>query len=151
MDREEETEEIKIVLRCVPQEYHDFLDVFLKVNADKLPERWACDHHIKLDRPVPPVGPIYSLSIAERDELQAYIQEMLSKGFIRPSSSSTGAPVLFTKKKYGGLCLCVDYGRLNAVAYKNSYSVPPMSHLLVVFSGAKFFSKIDLRGAYNLL
>ena len=76
---------------------------------------------------------------------------MLSKGFIRPSSSSTGAPVLFAKKKDGGLRLCFDYRRLNAVTRKNRYPVPPMSHLLVVFSGAKYFSKIDLRGAYNLL
>ena len=109
IDNEEEAEEVKTILRCVPQEYHDFLDVFSKVNADKLPEHRACDHHIELVGPVPPVGPIYSLSIAERDELQAYIQEMLSKGFIWPSSSSTGAPVLFAKKKDGGLQFCVDY------------------------------------------
>ena len=118
MDDEEETEEIKTILRCVPQEYHDYLDVFSKVKSDKLDEHWARNHH-ELDRPVPQVGPIYSLSIAERDELQAYIQEILSKGFIQPSYSSTGALVLFVKKKDGGLQLCVDYQKLNAVTCRN--------------------------------
>ncbi|MBW0567725.1 hypothetical protein O181_107440, partial [Austropuccinia psidii MF-1] len=57
----------------------------------------------------------------------------------------------FVKKKYGGLCLCVDYLKLNAVTRKNRYPVPPMNQLLTVFNGSTIFSKIDLRGAYNLL
>ncbi|MBW0527914.1 hypothetical protein O181_067629 [Austropuccinia psidii MF-1] len=68
-----------------------------------------------------------------------------------PSSSSTGAPVLFVKKKDGGLHLCVDYCKLNAVTRKNRYPVPPMNQLLNVFNVSTIFSKIDLHGAYNLL
>ncbi|MBW0587438.1 hypothetical protein O181_127153 [Austropuccinia psidii MF-1] len=68
-----------------------------------------------------------------------------------PSSSSTGAPVLFVKKKDGGLHLCVDYRKINAVTRKNRYPVPPMNQLLTVFNGSTIFSKIDLCGAYNLL
>ncbi|MBW0572610.1 hypothetical protein O181_112325, partial [Austropuccinia psidii MF-1] len=96
-------------------------------------------------------GVIYSLSKQESDTLRAYISENVEKGFIRPSSSSTGAPVLFVKKKDGGLRLCVDYRKLNAVTRKNKYPVPPMNQLLTVFNCSSIFSKIDLRGAYNLL
>ncbi|MBW0552166.1 hypothetical protein O181_091881, partial [Austropuccinia psidii MF-1] len=85
------------------------------------------------------------------ETLQAYISENVEKCFIRPSSSSTGAPVLFVKKKDGGFCLCVDYGKLNAVMRNNRYSVPPMNQLLTAFNGSTIFSKIYLGGAYNIL
>ncbi|MBW0583270.1 hypothetical protein O181_122985 [Austropuccinia psidii MF-1] len=62
-----------------------------------------------------------------------------------------GAPVLYVKKKDGGLCLCVDYHKLNAVTTKNRYPVPPMNQLLTVFNGATIFSKIYWRGAYKVL
>ncbi|MBW0540969.1 hypothetical protein O181_080684 [Austropuccinia psidii MF-1] len=150
-DEEEEPEEIETVLKVVPPAYHQYLDVFSKVKAEKLPPHRACDHHIKLEGLLPPIGVIYSLSNQESETLRAYISENVEKGFIRPSSSSTGAPVLFVKKKDGGLCLCVDYRKLNAVTRKNRYPVPPMNQLLTVFNGSTIFSKIDLRGAYNLL
>ncbi|MBW0524754.1 hypothetical protein O181_064469 [Austropuccinia psidii MF-1] len=94
---------------------------------------------------------IYSLSNQDSETLRAYISENVEKGFIRPSSSSTGAPVLFVKKKDGGLCLCVDYRKLNAVTRNNRYPVPPMNQLLTIFNRFTIFSKIDLHGAYNLL
>ncbi|MBW0537753.1 hypothetical protein O181_077468 [Austropuccinia psidii MF-1] len=123
-DEEEEPEEIETVMKAVPSVYHQSL---------------------------PPVGVSYSLSNQEPDTLRAYISENVEKGFIRPSSSSTGAPVLFVKKKDGGLHLCVDYRKLNAVTRKNKYPVPPMNQLLNVFNGSSIFSKIYLRGAYSLL
>ncbi|MBW0573647.1 hypothetical protein O181_113362 [Austropuccinia psidii MF-1] len=58
---------------------------------------------------------------------------------------------LLPPKKDGGLCLCVEYRKLNAVTRKNRYPLPPMNQLLTVFNGATIFSKIELRGAYNLL
>ncbi|MBW0495470.1 hypothetical protein O181_035185 [Austropuccinia psidii MF-1] len=122
-----------------------------QVKAEKLPPHHACDHRIKLEGLLPPVGVIYSLSNQESETLRAYISKNVEKGFIRPSSSSTGAPVLFFKKKDGGLCLCVDYHKLNAVTRKNRYPVPPMNQLLTVFNGSTMFSKIYLCGAYNLL
>ncbi|MBW0486272.1 hypothetical protein O181_025987 [Austropuccinia psidii MF-1] len=121
------------------------------VKAKKRPPHCACDHHIELEGSLPPVGVIYALSNQESDTLRAYISENVEKAFIRPSSSSTGAPVLFVKKKNGGLHLCVDYHKLNSVTRKNRYPVPPMNQLLNVFNGSPIFSKIDLRGAYNLL
>ncbi|MBW0499366.1 hypothetical protein O181_039081 [Austropuccinia psidii MF-1] len=150
-DEEEEPEEIETVLKVVPSVYHEYLVVFSKVKAEKLPPHRACDHHIEFKGLLPPVGVIYSLSNQESETLQAYISENGEKGFIRPSSSSTGAPVLFVKKKDGGLCLCVDYRKLDPVTRKNRYPVPPMNQLLTVFNGSTIFSMIDLHGAYNLL
>ncbi|MBW0506497.1 hypothetical protein O181_046212 [Austropuccinia psidii MF-1] len=150
-DEEEEPEEVKTMLKVVLSVYHQYLDVFSKVKAEILPPHHACDHHIELEGSLPPVGVIYSLSNQESDTLRAYISENVEKGFIRPSSSSTGAPVLFVKKKDGGLRLCVDYCKLNAVTKKNKYPVPPMNQLLNVLNGSSIFSKIDLHGAYNLL
>ncbi|MBW0511427.1 hypothetical protein O181_051142 [Austropuccinia psidii MF-1] len=150
-DEEEEPEEVETVMKVVPSLYHQYLDVFFKFKAEKRPPHRACDHHIELEGSLPPVGVIYSLSKQESNTLRVYISENVEKGFIRPSSSSAGAPVLFVKKKDGGLCLCVDYHKLNAVNRKNKYPAPPMNQLLNVFDGSSIFSKIDLRGAYNLL
>ncbi|MBW0530844.1 hypothetical protein O181_070559, partial [Austropuccinia psidii MF-1] len=129
-DEEEEPEEIETVLKVVPPAYHQYLDVFSKVKAEKLPPHCAFDHHIKLEGLLPPIGLIYSVSNQELETLRAYISE---------------------NKKDRGLCLCVDYRKLNAVTRKNRYPVPPMNQLLKVFNGSTIFSKIDLHGAYNLL
>ncbi|MBW0573880.1 hypothetical protein O181_113595 [Austropuccinia psidii MF-1] len=150
-NEEEEPEEVETVIKVVPSVYHQYLDVFSKVKAEKLPPHRACDHPIELEGSLPPVGVIYSLSKQESDTLRAYISENFEKDFIRPSSSSTGAPVLFVKKKDGGLRLSVDYRKLNAVTRKNKYPVPSMNWHLNVFNGSSIFSKIDLCGAYNLL
>ncbi|MBW0563375.1 hypothetical protein O181_103090 [Austropuccinia psidii MF-1] len=150
-DEEEEPEETEAVLKVVPPSYHQYLDVFSKVKAEKLAPHCACDHHIKLEALLPQVYVTYSLSNQESERLRAYISENVEKCFIRPSSSSTGAPVLFVKKKDGGLYFCVDYRKLNAVTRKNRYPVPPMNQILTVFNGFTIFSKIDLCGAYNLL
>ncbi|MBW0532261.1 hypothetical protein O181_071976 [Austropuccinia psidii MF-1] len=100
---------------------------------------------------LPPVGVIYSLSNQYSDTLRAYIPENVEKGFIQPSCSSTGAPVLFVKKKDGSLHLCVDYRKLNCVTRKNNYPFHPMNQHLNFYNSSSIFSKIDLRGAYNLL
>ncbi|MBW0507595.1 hypothetical protein O181_047310 [Austropuccinia psidii MF-1] len=131
-DEEEEPEEIKTIMKVFPFVYHQYLDVLSKVKAEKLPPHCACDHHIDLEGSLPPAGNV-------------------EKGFIWRSFSSTGAPVLFVKKKDGGLRLYVYYRKLNAVTRKNKYHVPPVNQLLTVFNGSSIFSKIDLRGAYTLL
>ncbi|MBW0503084.1 hypothetical protein O181_042799 [Austropuccinia psidii MF-1] len=139
------------MIKVVPSAYHQYLDVFSKVKAEKPPPHHACDHHIELEGSLPPVGVIYSLSNQESDTLRAYISENVEKDFIQPSSSSTGAPVLFVKKKDGGLHLSVNYHKLNAVTREKKCSVPLINQLLNVFNGSSIFSKIFLRGAYNLL
>ena len=128
-EEEEEEEEIETVKRIVPAHYHGYLEVFSKVKAEKLPLHRACDHHIELTGPVPPVGPIYSLSKDEQKTLQAYVAENVEKGFIRPSTLTTGSPVLFVKKKDGTLQLVQDYRALNAVTKKNKFPLPHIPDL----------------------
>ena len=88
---------------------------------------------------------------AELRELKAQLQELLSKGFIRPSASPWGAPVLFLKKKYGSVPMCIDYRQLNKVTVKNKYPLPRIHDLFDQLEGACTFSKIDLRSGYHQL
>jgi hypothetical protein len=82
-------------------------------------------------------------------ELKIQLQELLDKGYIRPSSSPWGSPALFVKKKDGSLRMCVDYRPLNAVTIKNKYPLPRIDVLFDQLAGAKVFSKIDLRSGYH--
>ena len=88
---------------------------------------------------------------AELRELKAQLQEFLSKGFIRPSASPWGAPVLFVKKKDGSFRMCIDYRQLNKVIIKNKYPIPRIDDLFDQLQGACVFSKIDLRSGYHQL
>ncbi|MBW0567131.1 hypothetical protein O181_106846 [Austropuccinia psidii MF-1] len=107
-DEEEEPEKIETVMKAVPSVYHQYLDVFSKVKAEKLPPHCACDHHIELEGSLPPVGVIYSLSNQESDTLRAYISDNVEKGFIQPSSSSTGAfPSLSKGKMVASICVLI--------------------------------------------
>ncbi|KAL6331976.1 hypothetical protein AAG906_020329 [Vitis piasezkii] len=87
----------------------------------------------------------------ELKELKTSLDELLGKGFIRPSTSPWGAPVLFVKKKDGTLRLCIDYRKLNRVTVKNKYPLPRIDDLFDQLKGAKYFSKIDLRTGYHQL
>ncbi|WKA06026.1 hypothetical protein VitviT2T_023954 [Vitis vinifera] len=87
----------------------------------------------------------------ELKELKTQLDELLGKGFIRPSTSPWGAPVLFVKKKDGTLRLCIDYRKLNRVTVKNKYPLPRIDDLFDQLKGAKYFSKIDLRTGYHQL
>jgi hypothetical protein len=82
-------------------------------------------------------------------ELKIQLQELLDKGFIRPSVSPWGAPVLFVKKKDGTLRLCIDYRQLNKVTVKNKYPLPRIDDLFDQLKGACVFSKINLRSGYH--
>ncbi|KAE8717086.1 Catalase [Hibiscus syriacus] len=84
----------------------------------------------------------------DREELKKQLQELLEKGFIRPSMSPWGAPVLFVKKNDGSMCLCIDYRQLNKVTIKNKYPLPQIDDLFNQIKGASIFSKIDLRSGY---
>jgi hypothetical protein len=85
----------------------------------------------------------------ELAELKIQLQDLLDKGFIRPSASPLGCPALFMKKKDNSLRLCVDYRPLNAVTIKNKYPLPRIDILFDQLAGAKVFSKIDLRSGYH--
>ena len=83
--------------------------------------------------------------------MKLQLQELLEKGFIRPSISPWGVPVLFVKKKDGTLWLCVDYRKLNKMAVKSKYQLPRIDDLFDQLKGANVFSKIDLRSGYHQL
>jgi hypothetical protein len=91
----------------------------------------------------------YRMPPNELAELKIQLQDLLDKGFIRPSASPWGCPALFAKKKDNSLRLCVDYHPLNAVTIKNKYPLPCIDILFDQLAGAKVFSKIDLRSGYH--
>jgi hypothetical protein len=91
----------------------------------------------------------YRMPPTELAELKKKLQELLDKGFIRPSTSPWGCPTLFIKKKDESLRFCVDYRPLNAVTIKNKYPLPRIDVLFDQLVGAKVFSKIDLRSGYH--
>jgi hypothetical protein len=84
-------------------------------------------------------------------ELKKQIEELLEKGFIRPSLAPWGAPVLFVNEKDGSRRMCVDYRSLNEVTIKNKYPLPRIEDLFDQMRGAKVFSKIYLRSGYHQL
>src|SRR3984957_294083 len=115
-----------IDLTGVPEEYHDFADVFSKVNANKLPPHRPYILKINIEEgSTSPLGPIYSLSKTELEALREFLDENIANGFIRPTRSPYGAPILFVKKKRGALRLCVDFRGLNKLMKKERYTIPP--------------------------
>jgi len=139
-------------LTKIPPEYHEFAKVFSKEESDKLPEHCPYDYTIPLQEgTAPPFGPIYNLSPAELEYLRKYIDENLSKNFLRHSQSPAAAPILFVKKPDGSLRLCVDYRGLNRITIKNRYPLPLIGELFGRLGKAKYFSKFDMRDGYNRL
>nr|GEU97872.1 hypothetical protein [Tanacetum cinerariifolium] len=91
----------------------------------------------------------YQLAPSEMKELSEQLQELSDKGFIRPSSSPWGAPVLFVKKKDGSFRMCIDYRELNKLIVKNRYPLPRIDDLFDQLHGSSVYSKIDLRLGYH--
>ena len=91
------------------------------------------------------------MALAELKELKAQLEELLNKGFIRPSTSPWGASVLFVKKKYGSLRLCIDYRQLNRATIRNQYLLPRIDELFDQLQGSQVYLKIDLRSGYHQL
>ncbi|GJT90040.1 putative reverse transcriptase domain-containing protein [Tanacetum coccineum] len=104
---------------------------------------------------VPGAAPIvrapYQLSPSEMKELSEQLKELSNKGFIRPSSSPWGAPVLFVKKKDGSFRMCIDYRELNKLTVKNRYPLPRIDDLFDQLQGSSVYSKFDLRLGYHQL
>ena len=87
----------------------------------------------------------------ELKEFKVQMEELVSKGFVRPSTSPWGSPVLFVKKRDGSLRLCIDYRELNKVTIRNQYPLPRIDDLFDQLQGARVLSKIDLRSGYHQL
>ncbi|GJY92110.1 putative reverse transcriptase domain-containing protein [Tanacetum coccineum] len=93
----------------------------------------------------------YRLAPSEMQELSNQIQELADRGFIRPSTSPWGAPVLYVKKKDGSFRMCIDYRELNKLTIKNRYPLPRIDDLFDQLQGLSVYSKIDLRSGYYQL
>ncbi|GBG87009.1 hypothetical protein CBR_g44463 [Chara braunii] len=96
-----------------------------------------------------PRGRIYRMSPGELDELRLELKELTEKGWIRPSTSPYGVPVLFVPKKGGPLRMCIDYRGLNAITVKNAEPLPRIDDLLDRVQGCRYFTKIDLKSEYH--
>ncbi|KAI0493363.1 hypothetical protein KFK09_023479 [Dendrobium nobile] len=126
----------------------EFADVFPEELVGLPPDR---DVEFSIDV-FPGTAPIskapYRMAPKELSELKVQLQELVDRGFVRPSVSPWGAPVLFVKKKDGTLRMCIDYRDLNKVTIKNKYPLPRIDDLFDQLSGSSVFSKIDLRSGY---
>ncbi|GKA27828.1 putative reverse transcriptase domain-containing protein [Tanacetum coccineum] len=127
----------------------DFLEVFPEKLPRLLPPRQV-EFHIDL---IPGAAPVvrapYHLAPFEMKDLSKQLQELSEKGFIRPSSSPWGDPVLFIKKKDGSFQMCIDYRELNKLTIKNRYPLPRIDDLFDQLQGSSVYLKIDLRSGYH--
>ena len=107
----------------------EFPDVFLEELPGVPPER-EVDLSIEVVQGATPISRTpYCMDPTELKELKTQLRELLDKGFIRPSVSPWGVPVLFVKKKDGTLRMCIDYRQINKVTVKNKYLLPRIEDL----------------------
>ncbi|GJS36123.1 putative nucleotidyltransferase, ribonuclease H [Tanacetum coccineum] len=129
----------------------EFPDVFPE-DLPGLPPVRQVEFQIDL---IPGAAPVartpYRLAPSEMQELSNQLQELTDRGFIRPSTSPWGAPVLFVKKKDGSFRMCIDYRELNKLTIKNRYPLPRIDDLFDQIQGSSVYSKIDLRSSYHQL
>ncbi|GJZ37300.1 putative reverse transcriptase domain-containing protein [Tanacetum coccineum] len=141
--KEKQLEEVPIV--------QDFPEVFPK-DLPGIPPTRQVEFQIDL---IPGAATVarapYRLAPSETKELSDQLKELSDKGFIRPSSSPWGAPVLFVKKKDGSFRMCIDYRELNKLTVKNRYPLPRIDDLFDQLQGSSIYSKIDLRSGYHQL
>jgi hypothetical protein len=129
----------------------EFPDVFPKELPGMPPDR-KVEFAIELILGTAPISKrAYRVSEPELVELKKQIDELLEKGYIRPSTSPWAAPVLFVEKKDGTKRMCIDYRALNEVTIKNRYPLPRIEDLFDQLRGASVFSKIDMRSGYHQL
>ena len=127
-----------------------YKDVFPEDLPRGLPPERPLGHTIPLiDDAKPTFRPLYRLSPSEHDEVRKQITDLLDKGWIQPSSSPFGAPILFVQKKDGSLRMCVDYRALNKQTIKNRYALPRIDDLVDQLSGARYFTSLDLAQGYH--
>nr|GEV62415.1 hypothetical protein [Tanacetum cinerariifolium] len=143
VSKEKRVEDVPVI-RNFPEVFPDDLP--------RLPPPRQVEFRIDLIPGATPVARApYRLAPSELKELFEKLKELSEKGFIRPSSSPWGAPVLFIKKKDGSFRMCIDYRELNKLTIKNKYSLPRIDDLFDQLQGSSVYSKIDLRSGYHQL
>jgi hypothetical protein len=126
----------------------DYADVFEEPNS--LPPERDVSHCIVTEPgATPPYRPQYKMTPAEKAELSKQVSMLVDKGWVRPSVSPYGAPVLFVKKKDGALRMCIDYRAVNKQTIKNRYPLPKIDQLLDTLQGSTCFSSLDLHSGYH--
>ena len=129
----------------------EFPDVFPE-DLPGIPLDREIDFQIELAPGTEPISKApYRMAPLELKELKVLMEELVSKGFVRPSTSPWGAPILFVKKKDGSLRLCINYRELNKVTIRNQYPLPRIDDLFYQLQGARVFSQINLRSGYHQL
>ena len=127
----------------------EYEDVLSGMPPGHMPPQRSFDHPIPLVEGAQPFfHSTYRMSPAELDELKKQLADLLERGFIQPSSSPYGSPILFVRKKDGTLRFCVDYRALNKLTVKNRYALPRVEELFDRLQGAKVYSKLDLESGY---
>ena len=135
----------------IPRVVYEYADVF-RDELPELPPHRDVDFGIELHPGTSPISmTLNKVAPVELQELRVQLQELLNKGFIRPSTSPWGTPILFAKKKGKTLRLSIDYRQLNRVTIKNRYPLPRIDDLFDQLIGARAYSKIDLRTCYHQL
>eukprot|EP00873_Tetraselmis_striata_P011441 jgi/Tetstr1/431705/TSEL_021230.t1 len=125
----------------------EFADIIAEP-TDLPPER-EFDFEINLESDEPPKERTYRMSPAELQEVRSQLEELLAKGWIRPSKSNYGAPILFVRKKDGTMRMCVDYRKLNDLTKKDRTPLPRIDELLDSLHGATIFSTLDMYKGYH--
>jgi hypothetical protein len=129
---------------------HSYSDVFSEVTG--LPSDQEVEFFIELMSGTQPIHKVpYRMALTELRELKKQLQQLLDWGFIQPSVSPWGAPVLFVKKKDGSMRMCTDYRELNRVTIKNKYPLLRIDDLFNQLKGVSVFSKIDFLLGYHQL
>ena len=148
--KEEIEEDHRKVEELVPRYFYKWKKMFGKVESEQIPTRKPWDHAIDLREDfIPRKGQIYPLSRTEKEEVQAFVESQLKKGYIRPSKFPQTLPVLFVPKKDGKRRMVQDYHYVNKGTIKNSYPLPLILELIDSMGTKKVFTKMDLRWGYN--
>ena len=137
----------------VPEEYHEFLDVFSKEASDTLSPHSKYDHQIRLPEGYRDHGhsALSKMSEPNLQFVKKFLEEHLKKGFIEASSAPCSSRIMLAAKPGEGIRFCVDYRRLNELTKKDAYPIPLIEETLAQLKNAKLFTKIDIRQAFHKL
>ena len=134
----------------VPEHYHNFAKVFSEEESQRLPKHQPWDHAIELEPDAVRHWKVkmYPMLPKEQDELDKFLKEHVTKGYLVPLVSPMASPVFFIKKKDSKLRLVQDYRRLNKITIKNHYPLPLAADIINRLKGAQYFTKFDVQWGY---
>ena len=143
--------EKQTIEEMVPEHYLEYWRVVEEQGSQDLPPQWKYNHAIDLKEGTEPSNncKIYPLNPEEQVTLDAFLEDMLKRGYIHPSKSPFTSPFFFVKKKDDKLCLVQDYRWLNTITIKNQYPLPLIPDVINKLKDAQIFTKFDVQWGYN--